>query len=78
MLRKGGTAELSSVVTQANFHDIKFKTGIARTNAGQPMASLEMVTVIDLESVDAPNGGCVFRLIAIAKTTRIFWSPRSL
>ncbi|MBZ5590672.1 MAG: ABC transporter permease [Acidobacteriia bacterium] len=56
VLRKGGTAELSSVVTQANFQDIKFKTGIARTNAGQPMASLEMVTVIDLESVDAPQG----------------------
>lgn len=56
VLRKGGTAELSSVVTQANFQDMKFKNGIARTNSGQPMASLEMVTVIDLESVDAPQG----------------------
>ena len=56
VLRKGGTAELSSVVTPANFQDMKFKNGIARTNSGQPMASLEMVTVIDLESVDAPQG----------------------
>jgi putative ABC transport system permease protein len=56
VLRKGGTSELSSVVTQANFQDMKFKNGIARTNSGQPMASLEMVTVIDLESVDAPQG----------------------
>lgn len=56
VLRKGGTAELSSVVTPANFQDMKFKSGIARTSSGQPMASLEMVTVIDLESVDAPQG----------------------
>jgi putative ABC transport system permease protein len=56
VLRKGGTSELSSVVTQANFQDMKFKSGIARTSSGQPMTSLEMVTVIDLESVDAPQG----------------------
>jgi len=56
VLRKGGTSELSSVITPANFQDMKFKSGIARTSSGQPMASLEMVTVIDLESVDAPQG----------------------
>jgi len=56
VLRKGGTSELSSVITPANFQDMKFKNGIARTGSGQPMASLEMVTVIDLESVDAPQG----------------------
>src|SRR6266852_7084635 len=56
VLRKGGTSELSSVITPANFQDMKFKNGIARTSSGQPMASLEMVTVIDLESVDAPSG----------------------
>ncbi|HXA07475.1 MAG TPA: ABC transporter permease [Bryobacteraceae bacterium] len=56
VLRKGGTSELSSVVTPANFQDMKFKSGITRTSSGQPMASLEMVTVIDLESVDAPQG----------------------
>ncbi len=56
VLRKGGTSELSSVITPANFQDMKFKSGIARTGSGQPMASLEMVTVIDLESVDAPQG----------------------
>ena len=44
------------MITPANFQDMKFKSGITRTNSGQPMASLEMVTVIDLESVDAPQG----------------------
>jgi putative ABC transport system permease protein len=53
---KGTDAELSSVVTPANFQDMKFKDGVARTTSGQPMASLEMVTVINLESVDAPSG----------------------
>jgi putative ABC transport system permease protein len=56
VLRKGTDAELSSVVTPANFQDMKFKDGVARTTSGQPMASLEMVTVINLESVDAPSG----------------------
>src|SRR5437899_2583075 len=56
VLRKGTDAELSSVVTPANFQDMKFKNGVARTSSGQPMASLEMVTVINLESVDAPSG----------------------
>ena len=56
VLRKGSNAELSSAVTPANFQDMKFKSGVARSRSGQPMASLEMVTVINLESVDAPQG----------------------
>ena len=56
VLRKGSNAELSSAVTPANFQDMKFKSGVARSGTGQPMASLEMVTVINLESVDAPQG----------------------
>jgi putative ABC transport system permease protein len=56
VLRKGTNAELSSGVTQANFQDVKFKRGIAVSSSGQPLASLEMVSVINLASVDAPDG----------------------
>jgi len=35
---------------------LKAKPGIARTASGEPMASLEIVTVINLPSVDEPNG----------------------
>src|SRR5208282_2539288 len=56
VMRKGTNAELSSVVTPANFQDTKFKPGIAKSSAGQPLASLELVSVINLPSVDAPDG----------------------
>jgi putative ABC transport system permease protein len=56
VMRKGTNAELSSSMTQANYQDMKFKRGIAQSNSGQPLASLEMVTVINLASVDAPDG----------------------
>ena len=56
VMRKGTNAELTSSVTPANFQDIKFKSGIAQSKSGQPLASLEMVTVINLASVDAPDG----------------------
>ncbi len=56
VLRKGSTAELNSGVTREMFQDLKFKPGIARTETGEPMASLEMVTVINLASTSAPNG----------------------
>jgi len=56
VMRKGSNAELSSVVTPEIFQDLKFKPGIRTARSGQPMASLEMVTVINLESVDAPQG----------------------
>src|SRR6266705_2493672 len=56
VMRKGANAELSSVVTPTVFQDLKFKPGIVQSKSGQPMVSLEMVTVINLESVDAPQG----------------------
>lgn len=56
VLRKGGTAELSSGITREVFADLKAKPGIQRDAQGQPMASLEMVTVINLPSADAPDG----------------------
>ena len=56
VMRKGATAELNSGITRDVFQDIKFKPGIARDSSSQPMASLEMVTVINLPSVDSPQG----------------------
>lgn len=47
VMRKGATAELLSVVTRSNFQDFKYKAGIARDPSGQPLASLEMVTIIN-------------------------------
>jgi putative ABC transport system permease protein len=54
--RKGSNAELNSSLTQQQFQVVKVKSGIARTPAGEPMASLELVTVIILESPDNPSG----------------------
>ncbi len=56
VLRKGSTAELTSAVSRQDFQVLKFKPGIARDKAGQPEASLEFVSVINLASVDAPDG----------------------
>jgi putative ABC transport system permease protein len=51
VLRKGGTSELVSAVTREVYQELKFKPGIARDKNGEPMASLEMVTIVSL-----PNG----------------------
>lgn len=56
VLRKGTNAELISTLNRSAFQDIKFKPGIARGKNGDPLASLEMITVINLASVDAPDG----------------------
>jgi putative ABC transport system permease protein len=56
VVRKGSTAELSSNFTRTMFQDLKFKAGIQRDAKNEPMASLEMVTILNLESVDAPQG----------------------
>lgn len=56
VVRKGSTAELSSNFTRTMFQDLKFKAGIQRDAKNEPMASLEMVTILNLESVDAPTG----------------------
>jgi putative ABC transport system permease protein len=55
ILRKGGTSELSSAITREVFQDIKANPGIAHAG-DEPLASLEMVTVINLPSVDNPDG----------------------
>jgi putative ABC transport system permease protein len=56
VMRKGSDSELVSNFTRAQFQDLKFKPGIATGRDGQPLASLEMVTVINLANVDNPNG----------------------
>ncbi len=55
VMRKGSNAELSSAVTREVYQDLKSMPGIARQD-NQPIASLEMVTVINLPSVDSPEG----------------------
>jgi ABC-type antimicrobial peptide transport system permease subunit len=55
VMRKGSNAELSSAITREVFQDLKSMAGITREN-NEPIASLEMVTVINLPSVDSPDG----------------------
>lgn len=56
VMRKGATSELSSGVTRQAYQDIKFKPGVAKGGDGQPLASLELITVINLPSVDSDAG----------------------
>jgi putative ABC transport system permease protein len=56
VMRKGATAELNSSVARGVYQDLKFKSGIARGQSGAPQASLEMIQVINLPRVDAPEG----------------------
>jgi putative ABC transport system permease protein len=56
VMRKGSDSELVSNFTRSQFQDLKFKPGIATGSDGQPLASLEMITVINLANVDNPNG----------------------
>ena len=54
--RKGSESELSSSFPRPNFQELKSKAGIARAKDGEPMASLELITVVNLPSVDSPDG----------------------
>jgi putative ABC transport system permease protein len=56
VLRKGSTSEVVSNFTRSAFQDLKFKPGIATGKDGQPLASLEVVTVINLPSKESPDG----------------------
>jgi ABC-type lipoprotein release transport system permease subunit len=56
VMRKGATSELVSLFTRSQFQDLKFKAGIATGRDGQPLASMEVVTVMILGSVDNPDG----------------------
>lgn len=56
VMRKGGNAELTSLVTQEQFQVIKSFPGIAKGPDGQPLASLEVVSVTNLTSPESPLG----------------------
>ena len=56
VMRKGSTSELTSNFSRESYQNLKLKPGIARTSSGEPAASLELVTVIDLASPEAPTG----------------------
>jgi ABC-type lipoprotein release transport system permease subunit len=56
VLRKGTEAELSSTVSTDSYEIIRRLPGIAMTQAGEPMVSPEGVTVVNLPSVDHPDG----------------------
>lgn len=56
IMRKGGTSELNSVVTREGFQNLKFKGGIARDAQGEPMASLEFMTVVLMRAPEYPDG----------------------
>jgi putative ABC transport system permease protein len=54
--RKGSNAELNSAVTPELFQTLRAKAGIARDGSGEPMASMELITVVVLESPENPSG----------------------
>jgi putative ABC transport system permease protein len=49
VMRNGSTAELSSNFTREQFQMVRLNPAIARDGAGEPLASVEMVTVVVLE-----------------------------
>lgn len=59
ILRKGGNAELTSIFTPEQFQIVKSFPGIATGSDGQPLASMELVSIINLPSVDNPQGSNV-------------------
>ena len=56
VMRQSAESELSSNFTRAQFQDLKLRAGIRRDERGQPLASLEMVSTVVLESVDYEGG----------------------
>jgi putative ABC transport system permease protein len=56
VLRKGANSEINSGITRDIFEALKFTPGIARNAKGEPMASIEMVTVISLKSSESIGG----------------------
>jgi putative ABC transport system permease protein len=56
VLRKGSESEIVSNFTRTQFQDLKFKPGIATGTNGQPLASLEVITVVNLSSTETGEG----------------------
>src|SRR5579884_2888066 len=59
VMRKGGNAELTSLLTQQQFQIVKNFPGIAKDAHGQPLASLEVVSIINLAQPGNPDGSNV-------------------
>jgi len=57
--RQSAASELASNFTRAQYQDLKFKPGIAHNAAGEPEVSLELVTLLNLQSRSAPLGANV-------------------
>lgn len=56
VMRQSAESELSSNFTRVQFQDLKLRSGIQRDEQGNPLASLELVSTILLESVDYETG----------------------
>jgi putative ABC transport system permease protein len=56
VMRKGSNAELNSTVTREALQIMKVEPRIALNDAREPLASPEILTVVNLPSVDSPNG----------------------
>jgi putative ABC transport system permease protein len=56
VMRKGSTAELSSNITRDVFQTLKAEPHLAVNEAREPMASPEILTIVNLPSVDSPAG----------------------
>ena len=56
VMRKGSESEMVSNFTRSGFQDLKFKPGIARGRDGEPLASLELVTAVNLSGPRNPEG----------------------
>lgn len=56
VMRKGGNAELTSLLTQEQFQIVKSFPQIAKGADGQPMASLEVISIINLPNAENPLG----------------------
>ncbi|MBV8867371.1 MAG: ABC transporter permease [Acidobacteriaceae bacterium] len=56
VMRKGGNSELTSLLTQEQFQVVKSFPGIGTGSNGQPLASLEVVTIASMPSPDKPDG----------------------
>ena len=54
--RKGSDSELVSSLARTVFQDLKLTPGIARNGKGETLASLELITIINIPSVDQPDG----------------------
>lgn len=61
VLRKGAESELTSIFERTQYQDLKFKPGIAIGRDGQPMISLEVITVISMANVDNNNANVTLR-----------------